>query len=101
MPYIQAEMVFAVIMTLIIGGFIVTFPIMRRLGRVMEETLRERQQARLRGEQTALLEAQISELRGTLDRIEGHVGLLAERQDFVDSLLTHREQQKLRGAEDW
>lgn len=101
-PYTQAGMIFTIIMTIIVGGFIVTFPIMRRLGRVMEESIRERQQARIGRDQTALLEAQMSELRGSLERLEGYVGLLAERQDFVDNLLTHREQPgKITDGEDW
>ena len=101
-PYAQGGMIFTIIMTIIIGGFVVTFPIMRRLGRVMEESIRERQQARMGRDQAALLETQISEIRGSLDRLEGHVGLLAERQDFVDNLLTHREQPgKLPESEGW
>ena len=46
-PFIQGSMIFTIIMTIIVGGFIVTCPIMRRLGRVMEESIRDRQDARL------------------------------------------------------
>ena len=100
-PYTQAGMIFAVVMTIIIGGFIVTFPVMRRLGRVMEESLRERQAARLAQGSRMDLEGQIAEPHGAVERLEGHVGLLAERQDFVDNLLSHREPQKLPEEEGW
>jgi len=102
-PFIQGSMIFTIIMTVIVGGFIVTFPIMRRLGRVMEESIRDRQDARLGRGEKAALEADIGEIRSSMERLEGHVGLLAERQDFVDNLLSHREPGKLPEpeGEDW
>jgi hypothetical protein len=100
-PYAQAGMIFTVIMTIIIGGFIVTFPIMRRLGRVMEESLRERQEARLRQQEAGRLEERIDELRGAMERVEGHVALLTERQDFMENLLSHREPGRLPEGEGW
>jgi hypothetical protein len=100
-PYAQAGMIFTVVMTIIVGGFIVTFPIMRRLGRVMEESIRERQAARIDQHDRSQLGAQLEELRGVVHQLEGHVGLLAERQDFVDNLLSHREPGKLSEGEDW
>jgi hypothetical protein len=64
-PLIQGSMIFAIIMTVILGGFIVTFPVMRRLGRVMEESLRDRQRARLGDGDRARLEGEITELQRT------------------------------------
>jgi len=100
-PYTQTYIIFTVVMTLIIGGFIVTFPIMRRLGRVMEETLRERQQARLASQQSGRIEEGVDDLRAALERIEGHVTLLSERQDFMENLLSHRDPGRLPDGEKW
>ena len=100
-PYAQGGMIFTVIMTLIIGGFIVTFPILRRLGRVMEETIRDRQEARLGRGNTAMLQAEVDEIKHAVGRIEGHLELLGERQDFVENLLSHRDPKQLPDHEGW
>jgi hypothetical protein len=100
-PYTQSYMIFTIIMTIVIGGFIVTFPIMRRLGRVMEEMLRERQEARLASRESGRLEVGIDELRASMERVEGHVALLSERQDFMENLLSRREPGRLPEGEDW
>jgi len=100
-PYTQAGMIFAVVMTIIIGGFIVTFPIMRRLGSLMEESVRERRAARLGQGQVDQIEGSIADLHNALERMEGHMSLLAERQDFVENLLGHREPERLPDGETW
>jgi len=94
-------MIFAVVMTVIIGGFIVTFPILRRLGRVMEETIRDRQEARLGRGNAAMLEGEIEQIKHAVGRIEGHLELLGERQDFVENLLSHRDPKQLPNREGW
>lgn len=100
-PYTEAGMVFTVIMTIIIGGFIVTFPVLRRLGAVMEESIRERRAARLDQGQVGLIEAQMNDMKASIDRMEGHLHLLGERQDFVENLLTHREPDRLPERKSW
>lgn len=100
-PYAQAGMIFTVVMTIIVGGFIVTFPVMRRLGRVMEESLRERQAARLAQGNRMDLEGRIAELHGAVERLEGHMALLAERQDFMENLVTHRDPNRLPEGQNW
>lgn len=100
-PYAQAGMIFTVIMTIIVGGFIVSFPLMRRLGALMEESIRERRASRLDQGQVGQIGAELTDLRASLERLEGYVGLLAERQDFVENLLSHKEPGKLPSQEDW
>lgn len=100
-PLIQGSMIFAIIMTVILGGFIVMFPVLRRLGRVMEESLRDRQQARLGSGDRARLEDAIEDLQRTVGNLEAHVGLLGERQDFMENLITHRDPKRLPEGEDW
>lgn len=100
-PYAQGGMIFTIIMTVIIGGFIITYPVMRRLGLLLEESIRERRASRLDQSQVGHIASEIADLQASIDRVEGHMGLLTERQDFVESLLTHRESQKLPKTEDW
>jgi hypothetical protein len=100
-PLIQGSMIFAIIMTVILGGFIVTFPVMRRLGRVMEESLRDRQRARLGDGDRARLEGEITELQRTVGNLEAHVDLLGERQDFMENLISHRDPERLPDGENW
>ena len=100
-PLIQGAMIFTLVMTVVVGGFIVSFPIMRRLGALMEESIRERRAARLDQGQVGRIEAEIADVRGSVERIEGHLGLLTERQDFVEKLLSHRDPGRLLKGEDW
>ena len=59
------------------------------------------QAARLDQDDRSQLGAQIAELHGTMQQLEGHVSLMSERQDFVENLLSHREPGKLPEGEDW
>ena len=63
-PYTLGGMIFSLIMVLIIGGFIVTFPLLRRLGGLMEESIRERRDARLDKGQVAQISGELQQLRG-------------------------------------
>lgn len=100
-PYTQSYMIFTIIMTVIIGGFIVTFPVMRRLGILLEESIRERRASRLDGNQVREITTAIQEVRGTVETLEGHVGLLSERQEFVENLLSRRDPERLSDGDDW
>lgn len=94
-PYALAGMIFSVVMVLIIGSFIVTFPLLRRLGGLLEESIRERRDARLDKRQVAQLSGQISEMKAAFETIERQLELVAERQEFVENLLSHRERTSL------
>ena len=90
-PYALGGMIFTVVMVLIIGGFIITFPLLRRLGGLMEESIRERRDARLEKGQVAQISGEIAELRSAFESLERHLDLVGERQEFVENLLSHRE----------
>jgi hypothetical protein len=90
-PYALGGMIFSVVMVLIIGGFIVTFPILRRLGHLMEESIRERRDARIDKGQVAQISGDIADLRNAFETLEKQLDLVGERQDFVENLLTHKE----------
>lgn len=100
-PYAEAGMIFTLIMVLLGGGFILTFPITRRLGALMEESIRERRAARLDQGQVGELESTLSDVHRALEQMDGRMALLAERQDFVENLLSHREPSRLPKGEDW
>lgn len=79
-PVILAGMIFSLVVLLMIGGFILMFPLTRRLAQLLEQRLREKSTAAADSEQ-------IAALRTTIDALEARVEALTERQGFVDSLL--------------
>ncbi len=87
-------MAFALIMTLVIGGFILLFPIARRLGQALEEWLR------LRREESALSISadDVGRLASAVEALQGDVERLVARQEFVESLL-ERERGELAAPE--
>jgi divalent metal cation (Fe/Co/Zn/Cd) transporter len=89
-PYALGGMIFSVVMVLIIGGFIITFPLLKRLGGLMEESIRERRDARLEKGQVEQISGDIAELRSAFESIERQLELVGERQEFVENLLSHR-----------
>jgi hypothetical protein len=94
-PYTVGAMIFTVVMVLIIGGFIITTPILKRLGGLMEESVRERREARLEKGQVAKIGGEIAELRSAFESLERQLDLIGERQEFVENLLSHRERAAL------
>jgi hypothetical protein len=94
-PYALGGMIFSVVMVLIIGGFIITFPLLRRLGGLMEESIRERRDARLDKGQVTQITGDIAELRNAFESLEKQLDLVGERQEFVENLLSHRKRTAL------
>jgi cell division protein FtsB len=77
-PLALAGMVFTLLVILMIGGFILLFPVSRRLGKVLERWLEEKRPG---GK-----EPEIAQLRAAVQALEREVRSLSERQDFVESL---------------
>lgn len=77
-PLALAGMVFTLLVILMIGGFILLFPVSRRLGKVLERWLEEKRPA---GK-----EPEVAQLRAAVQALEREVRSLSERQDFVESL---------------
>lgn len=75
-----AGMLFSLLMVLIIGGFILLFPLSRRLGQLLEMRLEERREGSLPPEDVAVLLETIQALQDEVER-------LAERQAFTERLL--------------
>lgn len=90
-PFLLVSMIFTLLVILLVGGFIVTFPVMRRLGGAMEAWIEARRQGGATGEETARLRSEVRELGTRLEALERRMDVLSERQDFADSLLVGGE----------
>jgi hypothetical protein len=78
-----AGMIFSLLMALIVGGFVLMYPLTRRLGKLIELRLEER-----KSEQGGLVaSAEVERLRGVVEALQQDVAALVERQDFAERLL--------------
>ena len=87
MPQAIAEMIGPILILLVIGTFILLLPLSRRLGRVLEEWIKLRQETSPDRDTLARLENEVRELRQSVEGGDQRMGLLAERQDFMESLV--------------
>jgi hypothetical protein len=76
-----AGMLFSLLVVLAIGGFILLFPISRRLGKFLEIRIDERM------EWNTLPGEMLNELRDVVEELQSEVARLGERQKFVERLL--------------
>jgi hypothetical protein len=78
-----AGMIFSLLMALVIGGFVLMYPLTRRLGKLIELRLEER-----KSEQGGVVAAEeVERLRGVVEALQQDVAALVERQDFAERLL--------------
>jgi hypothetical protein len=77
-----AGMIFSLLMALIVGGFVLLYPLTRRLGKLIELRLEER-----KSEPGGVAAAEVERLRGVVEALQQDVAALAERQDFAERLL--------------
>jgi hypothetical protein len=80
-----AGMIFSLLVVLVIGGFILLYPLSRKLGQVLEARLEERRAGR------ALPMEDVESLRAAVETLREEVGAVAERQRFVERLLESGE----------
>ena len=87
MPIAIAEMIFAFLTVTVIGILLVSIPITRRLGRVLEEWVQLRREG-------APERGVIDDLVGEVRSLNRHVGALddrmqvmSDRQEFTESLI--------------
>lgn len=90
MPVEIAELVAVLIMSFMFGTFLLLFPISRRLGKALEEWVRLRGESAPDRDLLARIAGELQEVRHQLDGVDRRVGLLAERQDFTESLIEQR-----------
>lgn len=85
---ILAPFIFAVILTLTIGGVILLKPIANKLGHLLEALAKERSQPQL--------DRELGHLRDLLETTNARLTLLEERQEFTEALLQDRERARPR-----
>jgi hypothetical protein len=90
-PFFVLVFTFVLLLVLLVGSFIVLFPITRRLGAVLERLARERSGV---GDLPDGLEA----VRAELAELRAEVARLAEQQGFVESLLEERDETRRLGG---
>lgn len=83
-----APMIFAIILTLTIGGVILLKPIANKLGHLLEAIAKEKSEPSVG--------AELGHIRDLLETTNARLTLLEERQDFTDALLQDPERKKLR-----
>ena len=83
-----APMIFAIILTLTIGGVILLKPIANKLGHLLEAIAKEKSEPHIGGE--------LGHIRDLLETTNARLTLLEERQDFTDALLQDPERRKLK-----
>ena len=85
---IIAPMVFAVILTLVIGGVILLKPIANKLGLLLEAMAREKTEPQV--------SAELGHLRDLLETTNARLALLEERQEFAEALLSDPDRRRAR-----
>lgn len=83
-PTAVAGMIFTLVAMGMVGGFVLLFPISRRLGKYLENRLELR-------ESDPALQAQLRRMESRLEDLQKNVEELTERQSFSESLLSSRE----------
>ena len=95
MPADVAEMVYTLLMALLFGTFVVTFPIMRRLGRIMEEWIAFRRESVPERETLKRIETSVEAIGQRLESVEQRTELMGERQEFMESLMDQQRRTPL------
>lgn len=85
---IVVSMIFSLIMVTLIGGFILLFPLTRRLGAFLERRLEE---GSGRNDDPRRVQA----IHGVLEDLRGQIEDLRERQEFVEKLVEGRSAEAL------
>lgn len=80
-PNAIAGMAFTLILALFIGGFVLLFPLSRKLGQLLEQRMGVKPQL----DDAAARE--LSDLRQLVEGMQADLGRLRERQEFVEHLL--------------
>ena len=90
MPTDIAEMIAALLMVFLIGTFVLLFPLSRRLGKVMEEWIQLRHDSSPDRGGLERIEDGLRLLHGEVESLDQRMQLVAERQDFLESLTETR-----------
>lgn len=83
-PTALAGMLFVLLLAAMLGGFVLLFPISRRLGLLLEQRMAERKGP------AGIPAEELRELRGAVQALQAQLEELAARQEFTESLLSER-----------
>lgn len=92
-PLIAASMIFTLILVVLIGGFIVLFPVTRRLGKALEVYLDRKREELPHARE-------LENIRDAVGSLRREVRELSEKQEFVERLLRERETKGLEPGEE-
>ena len=97
--FAMISMAFALVMVLVIGGFVLLFPVARRLGAALEEWIRR--QRRLTPVQDGMkeLRREIGELGALVSNLRGDLEEVRERQRFLEELAEDRPARRLENTQ--
>lgn len=90
MPIAIAEMIFAFLTVTVVGLLIVSIPITRRLGRVLEEWVQMRREG---APERGVIDDLVGEVRSLsrhIEALDDRMQILGDRQDFTESLMEAR-----------
>lgn len=79
-----AGMVFTLVLAMVIGGFVLLYPLSKRLGVLLEEKVRQQKGG------TSISQHDVQALREKVDALEAEIRVSVERQQFVEQLLSRR-----------
>jgi hypothetical protein len=85
-PNAIAGMIFTLVLALMVGGFVLLFPLSRQLGRYLESKLDKNPKLT-----SGLTPADVESLRATLKALQSDVERVADRQDFMEQLLSKKK----------
>lgn len=86
-PLVLTSMIFTLLVILVIGGLILAFPVVRRLGSAVDVWIETHREEGVPAAEAARLEAEVRDLAGRLDALERRMEVLSERQDFAEALV--------------
>lgn len=87
-PFLITVFVFVLLLTMMVGGFVFLYPLSRRLAAWADVQIENR-----RGNPEG--QAELQELRESVQRLEAEVGKLSERQAFTESLVAGEKAKRL------
>jgi hypothetical protein len=90
-PNALAGMIFTLMLAVLVGGFILLFPLSRRLGALLESKIADRKAPPAVGPK----QEDLRKLTEIVSDLQEEVRRLAERQEFAEQLLTTRDRDRL------
>jgi hypothetical protein len=98
-PDVLMGLIFTIVMTLIVGGFIVSIPIIRRLGKLTDQWVASRTEGLSGQKEFGMLMERMELFEDRLSDLETIQTRVAQRQEFVEGLMTGERRAQLERAD--